>query len=523
LVFFTAIYTKNYENLDKKFFIKKLATLIKKGYYIFMVNTQEFYSDLWDKILDKLIQNNKSAENSKMEFVHAKDSKIFIDAFSEFRQGYYTNQYLKILNEALSELNDDKLEVVFIVNEKKCENSLAKESKNKVSTAINTLNNNLNNNKPDKMDENEKSYKPPKKIINTNFQEKKLNTRKQESNLNKRYTFDSFIMGDNTSLAYNVSYAIAKEPGIAYNPCLIYGGVGLGKTHLLQSIGNYVLTNNDRLKVIYVTAEKFTNEFINSLGSNSQINNFKNKYRKVDILLIDDIHFLQNKQGIQEELFHTFNDLYETRRQMVFTCDRPINELKSMTDRLKSRFSRGINVDLRPPEYETKVKILRVKNKERNYIINDEIIDYLCQNINTNVRDLEAAFTKLSAFNNFTKTKLTLDKTKELIASSLSGENSALKNLSVDKIIRATAEYFDLTSYDIKGKKRNKKIVNARQIAIYLSRILTSFSTTEIGYDFSKDHTTIMHAIEKVEKAKSSNIDLSKDLESIKKSLLSLS
>jgi len=207
---------------------------------------------------------------------------------------------------------------------------------------------------------------------------------------------------------------------------------------------------------------------------------------------------------------------------MVFTCDRPINELKSMTDRLKSRFSRGINVDLRPPEYETKVKILRVKNLEKNNILNEEIIDYLCQNINTNVRDLEAAFTKLSAFHEFTKIKLTLDKTKELILPTLSNENNSLKNLSVDKIIRATAEYFDLTSYDIKGKKRNKKIVIARQIAIFLSRELTDFSTTEIGYDFSKDHTTIMHAIEKVEKLKASSLDIQNNLESIKKSLLSL-
>ncbi len=476
--------------------------------------TQEYYSDLWDKILDKLKQVNKSAENSKMQFVYAEDNKLYIDAVSEFRKGYYTNQYSKLLNEYLLEFTEETLEIIFFVNDnksEKIETSKAQQAEKKISKTINQISDtkkssfsNLVNNKKD------------------SYQEKKLLERKKDSNLNERYTFDSFIMGDNTSLAYNVSLAIAKEPGIAYNPCLIYGGVGLGKTHLLQSIGNYIINNNTRLKVIYVTAEKFTNEFINSLGNNNQINNFKNKYRKVDILLIDDVHFLQKKQGIQEELFHTFNDLYETRRQMVFTCDRPINELKSMTDRLKSRFSRGINVDLRPPEYETKVKILRVKNNEKGNILNEEIIDYLCQNINTNVRDLEAAFTKLSAFNEFTNIKLTLDKTKELIAPTLPFENLNLKNLSVDKIIRATAEYFELTSFEIKGKKRNKKIVSARQIAIFLSRDLTNLSTTEIGYDFSKDHTTIMHAIEKVEKAKATNIELSKSLESIKNSLLSL-
>lgn len=479
-----------------------------------MVNTQEFYSDLWDKIIQKLIQNNKSAENIKMDFVYAEDNKLYIDSVSEFRKGYYTNQYLKILNEYLSDLSDENLEIIFFVNDKK-NPKFPQKKEEKPSPSIKKI-------KEEPLEKKQNNFASLLNSKKNDIQGKRLSTRREESCLNERYTFNSFIMGDNTSLAYNVSLAIAKEPGIAYNPCLIYGGVGLGKTHLLQSIGNYILENNERLKVIYVTAEKFTNEFINALGTNSQINNFKNKYRKVDVLLIDDVHFLQRKQGIQEELFHTFNDLYETRRQMVFTCDRPINELKSMTDRLKSRFSRGINVDLRPPEYETKVKIIRVKNKEKNYILNDEIIDYLCQNINTNVRDLEAAFTKLSAFHEFTNVQLTLDKAKELIAPTLSSENSSLKNLSVDKIIRATAEYFDLTSYDIKGKKRNRKIVNARQIAIYLARELTDFSTTEIGYDFSKDHTTIMHAIEKVEKSKSSNLELNKNLESIKNSLLSL-
>ncbi len=487
--------------------------------------TQDYYSDLWDKILEELIKINKSAQNSKMQFVYADNNKLYIDAISEFRKGYYINQYTNILNNLIKEHCDETLEIIFFVNTKK-EKTKATEGiktnkdidKKDIDKQVNKLNNDLNKNS--KKDSNSLSS-----LLNNkknSFVEKKSYQKIKDSNLNERYTFDSFIMGNNTSLAYNVSFAIAKDPGIAYNPCLIYGGVGLGKTHLLQSIGNYIINNNNRLKVIYVTAEKFTNEFINSLESNSQINNFKNKYRKVDVLLIDDVHFLQKKQGIQEELFHTFNDLYETRRQMVFTCDRPINELKSMTDRLKSRFSRGINVDLRPPEYETKVKILRVKNQEKNNILNDEIIDYLCQNINTNVRDLEAAFTKLSAFFDFTNTKLTLDKTKELIGPTLLNEPETLKNLSVDKIIRATAEYFELTSYEIKGKKRNKKIVNARQIAIYLSRELTNFSTTEIGYDFSKDHTTIMHAIEKVEKLKSTNNDINKNLNSIKTSLLSL-
>lgn len=482
-----------------------------------MDNTQDYYLELWIQALEILKKTNKTAMNKQMEFSHASNNTIYINAFTEFKKNLYTNQYSKEFSKIFKELNNEEIKILFIVEKRK---TIKKENTKNKSNFIKNENiedieDKIVNNEPKDLGSLTKS-----KINNLSlsYEGKLKDKRKKESNLNPRYTFDSFIMGDNTSLAYNVSLAISKEPGITYNPCLIYGGVGLGKTHLLQSIGNSIITNK-HLKVLYVTAENFTNEFINSLDNKAKINQFKNKYRKVDVLLIDDIHFLQNKQGIQEELFHTFNDLYETKRQMVFTCDRPIQELKSMTDRLKNRFSRGINVDLRPPEYETKVKIIRVKNSEIEYKLSDSVIDYLSQNINTNVRDLEAAFNKLAAFSKFTQTNITLDKAKELIDPDIINFIPS-QNISVDKIIRATADFYQLTYYDIKSKKRNKKIVTARQIAMYLSRELTSFSTTEIGYYFDRDHTTIMHAIEKIEKLKSAEKEIENSLKQIKKNIL---
>ena len=196
---------------------------------------------------------------------------------------------------------------------------------------------------------------------------------------NPSYTFESFVPGDNSSFAYSACMAIAKNPGSAYNPCLLYGGVGLGKTHLIQSIGNYI-RKNTKLKVVYVTAENFTNEYIQSINENKS-QQFKNKYRKVSVLLIDDIHFLQNKNETQNELFNTFNDLYDTGRQIVFTCDRPVEELKNISDRLRSRFERGLNIDLLPPDYETRVAILRKKCQEKNVEFSSEVIDYIASNI----------------------------------------------------------------------------------------------------------------------------------------------
>ena len=321
---------------------------------------------------------------------------------------------------------------------------------------------------------------------------------RQASNLNPVYRFDTFVTGDNSSFAYNASLAISKNPGSSYNPCLIYGGVGLGKTHLLQSIGNYILEHTPMLKVVYVTAEMFTNEFIQAI-SEKKTNSFKNKYRKVDVLLIDDIHFLQGKDSTQEELFHTFNNLYDTNKQLVFTCDRPISELKDLTARLRSRFERGLNVDLQPPNYETRMAILRLKCEEKNSYMSDDVLDYISRNVNTNVRDLEASLTKLIAYSDLLGQEITLDIAKEQLKTSYPIINNN-QSLSIDTIIKVVAEYFNISPYDIRGKKRTKSLVQPRQMAMYIARNITDYSTTEIGCEFGgRDHTTVMHAIQRIE------------------------
>jgi chromosomal replication initiator protein len=494
-----------------------------------MDKKSEKYFAIWQDILSSLQDGQKLTNTftERVAFDKVENKKFIIAATSLFTSNYFEKNYKSSINQSLKELTGDNLKVEFVqksteyVDElKKRDYSLKKSNDTEdSSTEIETESTDSDKTYNALIPSNTNKDLTDNSFINkrnglTDLKAQKLRQSQINSNLTERYTFDSFIYGDNTTFTYNVAYAIAKNPGITYNPCLIYGGVGLGKTHLLQSIGNYICTNSKRLTVIYVTAETFTNEFISALKKN-QIGAFKSKYRKVDVLLVDDIHFLQNKESTQEELFHTFNDLYETKRQMVFTCDRPLSELKNITDRLLSRFGRGMNIDLKPPTYETKFAILSKKSQEQNLELDPIVIDYLCLNINTNVRDLEAALMKLGAFAKFTKSKISLEKAQDLIPPSAKQLEQENINFTVDEIIRATAEYYELYHYDLKSKKRTRKFVIPRQIAIYISRDLTDLSTTEIGSDFSRDHTTIMHAIEKIEVAKKTDLQIQKDIREI--------
>lgn len=315
--------------------------------------------------------------------------------------------------------------------------------------------------------------------------------------LSSDYTFERFVVGENNSFAANAARAIARNPGKAYNPCLIYGGVGLGKTHLLHAIGNDVYREFPDLKIAYVTAESFTNEFILSIGQ-QKTHHFKNRYRSMDVLLIDDIHFLPGKKGTQEELFHTFNALHDSAKQMVFTCDRPVSELRELTDRLKSRFSMGLNVDLQPPEYETRVAILRQKIDEKGVKVPDDVIELVCKNIRTNVRDLERALTNLLAYADLVNAEINLEVAQRRLQDHFASPEQ--KNIPVELIQRVVAEYFSLSHIDIKGNRRTKAIAFPRQLAMYITREITEFSTTEIGRAFGdRDHTTVMHACQKVE------------------------
>ena len=350
----------------------------------------------------------------------------------------------------------------------------------------------LNDEKPSK-----KSVEPETSSSNSNAAENKKANFKKHQLLQEEYTFDTFIPGDNSNFAYNASIAVAKNPGKQYNPILLYGGSGLGKTHLMQAIGNYIYNNGgEKLKICYVSAETFTNEFTVSIKE-GKTNAFKNKYRNLDVLLLDDIHFLQNKEQTQEELFYTFNALHEKKAQMVFTCDRPIKEIKNMAARLVSRLANGLCIDLQPPSYETRVAILQKKIDLMDKTLSQDIVEYIAKNIETNVRDLEAALNKVFGYADLVEKKPDLEITKHLLKDVM--DSGSTESISIDVIQKVISDNYQISVADLKGKKRDKKFVIPRQIAIYIARELTEMAYTDIGNEFGgKDHSTIMSAYNKI-------------------------
>ncbi|MDR1072461.1 MAG: chromosomal replication initiator protein DnaA [Treponema sp.] len=319
---------------------------------------------------------------------------------------------------------------------------------------------------------------------------------KRHPQLKLDYCFDAYVIGDNNSFAANAALAIAKNPGVTYNPFFLYGGVGLGKTHLLQAIGNYVYANSPDTKIVYINTEAFLNEYVDALKEKN-MSSFKKKYRYVDVLLMDDVHFVQEKEGLQEELFHTFNTLYESNKQIVFTCDRPATELKKISDRLRSRFERGLNIDLQPPNYETRHAILKKKAESKNVAIPDEVLALISKNVSSNVRDLEAALTTLIAYADLVGKTITVEIARQQLKDVFAAPKQT--NMSIDIIQRVVAEHFKITPTDLKGKKKSQNVVFPRQLAIYISREITEFSTTEIGQAFGgRDHTTAMHSCNKI-------------------------
>ena len=339
---------------------------------------------------------------------------------------------------------------------------------------------------------------PSNKKNNIDFEEETKSekpsdkSKKTHPQLKANFTFETFIPGENSNYAYNAAIAVSKEPGKKYNPILLYGGSGLGKTHLMQSIGNYIYNENPKAKICYVSAENFGNDFTSSLTS-KKTNEFKNKYRNLDVLLLDDIHFLQGKEGMQNELFYTFEALYQKNAQMVFTCDRPIKEIKNMADRLVSRLSNGLCIDLQPPNYETRIAILQKKLQIAEKTLNQDIIDYVAKNVETNVRDLESALQNILGYADLIGREPTIDNVKNLLRDLLSA--SYAENISLDVIKKVIADNYQISVSDLTGKKRDKKFVVPRQIAIYIAREITEISFMELGREMGgKDHSTIMHA-----------------------------
>jgi chromosomal replication initiator protein len=337
--------------------------------------------------------------------------------------------------------------------------------------------------------------------------------------LNPKYTFDTFVVGNSNRFAHAASLAVAEAPAKAYNPLFIYGGVGLGKTHLMHAIGHYVLTNQSNCRVVYVTSEKFTNELINAIRDDTTVD-FRNRYRSIDVLLIDDIQFLAGKERTQEEFFHTFNALHEASKQIVISSDRPPKEIPTLEERLRSRFEWGLITDMQPPDLETRVAILRKKAELDKLNIDNDVLLYIATKIDTNIRELEGALIRVMAFSSLTNTtEITVDLASEALKDIL--PDSKPKIITIKNIIEVVAEHFHLTTEEITGKKRTHAVAYPRQIAMYLCRELTDSSLPKIGEEFGgRDHTTVMHANEKIKKELEEDPELQRNIEEIKKKLL---
>jgi chromosomal replication initiator protein len=319
-----------------------------------------------------------------------------------------------------------------------------------------------------------------------------------DDQFNPRYVFDRFVVGASNRFAQASCEAVAKDPGRQFNPLFIYGGVGLGKTHLLHAIGNHIRKNNPALRVLYVSSEKFINEFIDSLRFEKPAS-FRNKYRNVDCLLIDDIQFLVDKQSSQEEFFYTFNSLYDSHKQIIITSDRPPKELPNLEPRLISRFEWGVIADIQPPDIETRIAILRKKAEEEKLYIPDDVILYIATQVKSNIRELEGSLLRITAFSAFTGTPLTVDSVQKILKDVVRPPENA-QPVTIDRIQKVVAHHFNLDLRDMKSKRRTDAVAFPRQIAMYLARTLTDeFSTSQIGDEFGgKDHTTVMHACNKI-------------------------
>jgi chromosomal replication initiator protein len=335
--------------------------------------------------------------------------------------------------------------------------------------------------------------------------------------LNPKYTFDTFVIGSGNRFAHAASLAVAEAPAKAYNPLFIYGGVGLGKTHLMHAIGHYVLDHNPSAKVVYLSSEKFTNEFINSIRDN-KAGDFRDKYRNVDVLLIDDIQFLAGKEQTQEEFFHTFNTLHEESKQIIISSDRPPKEIPTLEDRLRSRFEWGLITDITPPDLETRIAILRKKAKAEGLDIPNEVMLYIANQIDSNIRELEGALIRVVAYSSLINKDINADLAAEALKDII--PSSKPKVITIHEIQRVVGEHFNVKLEDFKAKKRTKSVAFPRQIAMYLSRELTDFSLPKIGEEFGgRDHTTVIHAHEKISKMLQADSQFEKQLKEINEML----
>ena len=343
----------------------------------------------------------------------------------------------------------------------------------------------------------------------------------ENANLNPKYKFDTFVVGSNNKLAHSAALAAAESPGEVYNPLYIYGGAGLGKTHLMHSIGHFILERNPEIKVLYVTSENFTNEVISCIRSGDAIkmNNMKEKYRTVDILMIDDIQFIIGKESTQEEFFHTFNTLHSAGKQIILSSDKPPKDMETLEERLRSRFEWGLIADIQPPDYETRMAILQKNAENYNKEIDNEVLQYIAENVKSNIRELEGALNKIMAFSKLNKVDINLEYAEEALKDVIYPNKK--KEITPSLIIEVVAEHFGISPEDIASRKRTAELVQPRQIVMYLCRQLTESSLQNIAKTIGKkDHTTVLHGIEKITEKMENDEELKNKVDIIRKKIV---
>ena len=449
----------------------------------------ELLTEKWDGILQTIRRENDLSKVAfetwllPLKIFRIEDHVLKITAPFEQAVTYVENKYKIVLYVAVAEAMGEEYEIEIITEDEASK---------------------------------EKAYIPqPKKIpAPVPMDDKK-------TNLNPKYTFDTFVIGSNNRFAHAASVAVAESPGKEYNPLFLYGGVGLGKTHLMHSVAHYILQKDPTKKVLYVTSEVFTNELIDSIrnGNNTSMTKFREKYRNIDVLLIDDVQFIIGKESTQEEFFHTFNALHSANKQIIISSDRPPKDMETLEARLQSRFEWGLIADISSPDYETRMAILRKKEELDGYNIDDEVIRYIATNIKSNIRELEGALNKLVALSNLEKREINISMAEEVLKDIISPNSK--REVTPQVILDVVAEHYGVSSSDIIGSKRNSEIVVPRQIVMYLCREITDTSYKAIGILLgNRDHSTIISGDSKVrDKLASGDSSLKSNIDTIKKKL----
>ncbi|MDR1147690.1 MAG: chromosomal replication initiator protein DnaA [Spirochaetaceae bacterium] len=446
------------------------------------------YKALWNETMQQLkCQFGTQPMDwwTSLKYTSSSEDEIFIAAPSAYHRDQVKSRFMAHIDTKIMELTGKPLKITITEKQsKKSAKNIVDETKKPAEE------NNFVSEVPDKT---------PDPVNVTKHSETKAAIQKNRHfQLKNEFTFDTFIVSEKNKYTFAAAQAVARNLGTSYNPLLIYGGVGLGKTHLMQAIGNYVHSNSDN-NIIYISAENFMNEFIESINDKKTASSFRNKYRHTDLLMIDDIHSLKYGDATLAEIFNTYEALHNANKQMIFTCDRPVSELKNLTDRLKSRFESGLNVEICLPDYETRFAIAKSRIKLCGINIPDDVISFVCKNITTNVRDLISALKKLFSYADLMAKPVTLEIAQQQLRDTIVSTKQT--NVSTDVIIRIVAEYFSLTPTDLRSKKKSHNIVHPRHLSMYIIRDLTELSTTDIGEVLGgRDHTTVMNGIDKIEK-----------------------